>query len=147
MCRSVAPPYNSGMSTIAPVTSSLDTAGRFLEHLSTRNFDGLATTLEPDAHLSALLPHGLAEWQGREAVADAFTMFFGDMEEYTVVEATCGQVGNRLQMRWRIHVRADRLGPDDHVVEQQCYADAGPTGCIQFMALVCSGFCKEHTDV
>ncbi len=68
------------------------------------------------------------------------------MDEYEVLDATIGQVGARLQLRWRLHVRGGRLGPEDFVVEQHGYADAGPTGRIQFMAMVCSGFCREHPD-
>ena len=47
---------------------------------------------------------------------------------------------------WRLHVRGGRLGQEDFVVEQHAYADAGPTGRIQSLVLVCSGFCKEHAD-
>ena len=68
------------------------------------------------------------------------------MDEYEVLDATVGLVGTRLQLSWRLHVRGGRLGPDDFVVEQHGYADTGPTGRIQSLCLVCSGFCKEHPD-
>ena len=130
----------------SPTAPQFATAGLFLEKLATGDFDQLATTLEPDARLRALLPRGFDEWEGREAICGAFTGFFGGMDEYEVLDATVGQVGARLQLRWRLHVRGGRLGPEDFVVEQHCYADAGPTGRIQSMVLVCSGFCREHLD-
>jgi hypothetical protein len=63
-----------------------------------------------------------------------------------MLDAGVDRVGSRLQLRWRLHVRGGRLGPEDFVVEQHCYADPGPNGRIQHMALVCSGFCTEHGD-
>ena len=139
------PSYNRCMtSTASPTVPQFAMAGAFLEELTAGDFPRLAAALEPDARLSALLPRGHVEWVGREEVCDAFAGFFGGMDEYEVLEATIGHVGDRLQLRWRLHVRGGRLGPEDFVVEQHCYADAGPSGRIQSLALVCSGFCREH---
>jgi hypothetical protein len=147
MCSPAAPAYNGGMTrTASPTTPEFAAAGLFLQNLATGDFNLLAGALEPDAKLSALLPRGLVEWEGQGAVCDAFTGFFGGMDEYEVIDATVGMVGDRLQLRWRLHVRGGRLGPEDFVVEQHCYADSGPTGRIQFMALVCSGFRKDPFD-
>jgi len=121
-------------------------AGRFLEHLAAADFAGLASALEPDADLQALLPRGFVEWSGSDGVCAAFEAFFGGMDEYEVIDATIGQVGDRLQLRWRLHVRGGRLGPQDFVVEQHAYADAGPSGRLQHLALVCSGFRRDHAD-
>jgi len=139
-----APLYNGRMATLSPTSPRFGAAGLFLERLATGDFDQLAAALEPDVKLSALLPRGFCEWQGSEAVCAAFTSFFGGMDEFEVLDATVGQVGDRLQLRWRVHVHGGRLGPDDFVAEQQCYADAGPSGRLQFIVMVCSGFCKEH---
>lgn len=121
-------------------------AGRFLERLAAGDFSRLAEALEPDATLHALLPRGFDTWEGRDAVCGAFDRFFGGMDEYDVIDATVGQVGDRLQLRWRLHVRGGRLGPDHFLVEQCCYADPGPTGRLHYLALVCSGFRREHGD-
>lgn len=135
------------MTTTADATErQFAVAGLFLEKLATAEFGQLAAVLEPDAKLSALLPRGYREWVGREEVCDAFTAFFGDMEEYELLDGVVGLVGNRLQLRWRLHVRGGRLGPEDFVVEQHGYADTGPTNRIQTLSLVCSGFCQEHPD-
>jgi hypothetical protein len=56
-----------------------------------------------------------------------------------------GQVGSRLQLRWQLRVRAERLG-GRRIVEQYAYADTRSTGRIHNMALLCSGFCVEHVD-
>lgn len=130
--------------TFAPTVPQFAMAGLFLEKLANGDFSQLADALESDATLSALLPHGLKEWQGGEAVCGAFEMFFGGMDEYEVLDAEVGHIGSRLQLRWRLHVRGGRLGETDFVVEQHCYADSGPTGRIKTISMVCSGFCKEH---
>jgi hypothetical protein len=132
--------------TTSPAEPQFASAGLFLEKLAAEDFDQLAVALEPDAKLRALLPRGLREWEGREAVCGAFTTLFGGMDEYAVLDATVGLIGTRLQLSWRLHVRGGRLGPHDFVVEQQGYADAGPTGRLQSLSLVCSGFCQEHSD-
>jgi hypothetical protein len=135
------------MPTTAPPTEpQFAAAGLFLERLATGDFSQLAVALEPDATLRALLPRRFREWEGREAVCDAFTELFGGMDEYGVLDATVGLVGHRLQLSWRLHVRGGRLGPHDFVVEQYGYADAGPNGCLRSLSLVCSGFCREHPD-
>lgn len=147
--------YNGAMTTTTPVTAAASTsasdtsrfaaAGIFLDRLAAGDFTQLTAALEPDARLSALLPRGFDEWEGRDEVGGAFDSFFGGMDEYEVLDASVGLVGDRLRLRWRIHARGGRLGPQDFVAEQSCYADAGPTGRLQFMALVCSGFRRDHT--
>ena len=136
------------MTTAAsPTGPQFATAGLFIERLTEGDFDRLAAALERDVTLTALLPRGFREWEGSDAVCGAFTTWFGGMDEYEMLDATVGQVGARLQLRWRLHVRGGRLGPEDFVVEQYCYADGGPNARIQHMALVCSGFCREPGDV
>lgn len=135
------------MPTTAPHTEpQFAAAGLFLEKLAAGDFDQLAVALETDAVLRALLPRRYREWEGRQAVCDAFAELFGGMDEYAVLDATVGLIGTRLQLSFRLHVRGGRLGPHDYVVEQEGYADAGPTGRLQSISLVCSGFCREHPD-
>jgi hypothetical protein len=133
--------------TTSPTGPQFANAGLFIERLTAGDFDRLALALESDVTLSALLPRGLREFEGCDAVCGAFTTWFGGFDEYEMLDATVGQVGNRLQLRWRLHVHGGRLGPADFAVEQHCYADAGPNGRIQHLSMVCSGFCKEHGDV
>jgi hypothetical protein len=136
------------MPTTAPPTEpQFAAAGLFLEKLAAGDFGQLAVALEPDATLRALLPRRFREWEGREAVCEAFDTLLGGTDEYEILDATVGLVATRLQLSWRLHVRGGRLGPHDFIVEQYGYADTGPSGRIQSLSLVCSGFCKEHPDV
>jgi hypothetical protein len=133
--------------TAPPAEPQFAAAGLFLEKLATGDFGKLAVALEPDATLRALLPQRYRECVGQQAVCDAFAELLGGMDEYAILDATVGLVGTRLQLSWRLHVHGGRLGPHDFVVEQYAYADAGPTGRLQSLSLVCSGFCREHPDV
>lgn len=118
----------------------------FLGHLAGGDFDQLAELFEPDVSLSALLPDGHHEWQGPERVIAAFVRWFGRVEEYALINSTIGNVGPRLQLRWRARVRGGPYGDASFVVEQHVYADPGPSGRIQTLSMLCSGFAKEHAD-
>lgn len=77
-------------------------------------------------------------------MADAFRSWFGSAEEFELVDATVGEVGGRLHLSWRIHLRPAPFGIGDgwHVIEQQGYADA--TDSIHRLDLLCSGFHAER---
>ena len=118
--------------------------GSWLEALASSDFDRLGTVLDDKASLAALLPRGFREWRGAAEIAAVFEGWFGDIEQCELIDASLGQVGSRLQMRWQLRLRGARLGDHPRVVEQYAYADTGSSGRIQNMVLLCSGFCTEH---
>ena len=130
----------------SPSAPQFAAAGSFLEALAAQDFDLIARALEADASMSALLPRGHDEWHGAGEIKDAFAGWFGDSEEFDVVDASVGQVGALVQLRWRVRMRAERRGPEVMVAEQHVYADFSPSGRIRSMRLLCSGFCTERSD-
>jgi hypothetical protein len=118
-------------------------AGAFLEGLAAQDFARVVGTLGDDAHLRALVPSGLREWNGPEQVGATFRRWFGDVEGFELIDAVVGEVGPRLHLRWRVRVQNQRLGDGWFVVEQQVYADTGLDGRIARLSLLCSGFCAE----
>ena len=126
--------------TTTPTDHTAATAAAFLQGLADQDFAQLGGALAADAHLRALLPPGLREWTGAEVIAGQFAHWFGDTEDFELVEATLGEVGGRLQLRWRLRLRAERLGAGWFTVEQQAYADAGEDGRIARLDLVCTGY-------
>jgi hypothetical protein len=130
-----------------PSAAASGVAASLLEALAIGNFARIATVVSDDATLSALLPGGLRQWQGAAEIAATFDRWFGNAEQSDLIDASLGQLGPRLQMHWRLRVRAERLGPHPLIVEQYAYADVSSTGRIQSMSLLCSGFCAEHFDV
>jgi hypothetical protein len=141
------------METLTDQTGSLprpevprySVAGAFLEGLAVQDFDRLQSTLSDDVHMRALLPAGLKEWDGPGRVRATFIRWFGDTQDFELVDATVGEIGRRLTLRWRVRVRAERLGEGWFVVEQYAYADTDYGNRIQSISLVCSGYCPETT--
>jgi hypothetical protein len=118
-------------------------AGAFLDGLAAQDFSRIAATLDDAAHLSALLPRGLAEWDGPDQISAAFRQWFGEVDRFELVDAVIGGVGPRLHLRWRVRVQAEARGEGWLVIEQQVYADAGPDGRLTRLSLLCSGFHGE----
>jgi hypothetical protein len=121
-------------------------AGSFLEGLAAQDFARLGDALTADARFRALLPRGLREWTGAEAIAGAFTRWFGDTEDFELAEAIVGEVGGRLHMHWRVRLQAERLGAGWFTVEQQAYADTAGGGRIARLDLLCTGYLPEASD-
>jgi hypothetical protein len=118
--------------------------GVFLEALANRDYAKMAATLGPTVRFRAMLPPGPTGGEGPEAVAEAFSCWFGGAENFELIDATVGEVGGRLHLSWRLRVRPAPFGIGDgwHVIEQQAYADATET--IESLDLLCSGFQAEH---
>ncbi|MEQ0563344.1 hypothetical protein ABJI51_30060 [Amycolatopsis sp. NEAU-NG30] len=99
--------------------------------------------MDGDAHLSALVPRGLREAHGPEEIRATFARWFGDTDDFTLVDTAVDEIGARLHLRWRARLRAARLGDGWFVVEQQAFADTTPDGRIARMSLLCSGYCPD----
>jgi hypothetical protein len=117
--------------------------GVFLEALANRDYAKMATTVGPTVRFRAMLPPGPMDREGPEAVAEAFSSWFGGADDFELVDATVGEVGGRLHLSWRLRVRPAPfdIGEGWHVIEQQAYADATET--IEALDLLCSGFQAE----
>jgi hypothetical protein len=90
-----------------------------------------------------LLPPGLWEWAGADAIAHRFERWFGDTEDFELVEAAVGEVGSRLHLHGRLRLQAERSGAGWFTVEQQTYADTAGGGRIARLDLLCTGYLPE----
>jgi hypothetical protein len=133
-------PRNHGGAGVVPEPAP---AGSFVEGLVAQDFAGLGGALAAGACLRALLPSGLREWAGAEAIVGVFARWFGDTEDFELIEATVGEVGGRLHLHWRLRLRAERLGRGWFTVEQQVYADTDESGRIARLDLLCTGYRPE----
>jgi ketosteroid isomerase-like protein len=132
--------------TQSPEVPQFALAGSFLEGLAAQDFGRIGNVLTDDVKLRALLPGGLRQWTGPEAIAAAFATWFGDTEDFELLEAAIGEVGGRLHLHWRLRLQAERLGPGWFTVEQQAYADAGAGGRIGRLDLLCTGYRPENSN-
>ncbi|HJY03412.1 MAG TPA: hypothetical protein VJ351_21610 [Streptosporangiaceae bacterium] len=136
----MATPRNHRAACVVPESAP---AGSFLEGLAAQDFAELGDALAADARLRALLPSGLWEWAGAGAIAHRFERWFGDTEDFELVEAAVGEVGGRLHLHWRLRLRAERFGTGWFIVEQQAYADTADGGRIARLDLLCTGYLPE----
>jgi len=132
--------------TDVTIRSQVPVADALLVALGSQDFVRLADLFEQDAVLNAVLPDGLHEWTGPERITAAFHRWFGVVDQCELIATDVALHGPRLQMRWRARVSGAHFGTTPYVVEQHVYADPGPTGRIQTMSMLCSGFVMEETD-
>ena len=116
------------------------TSQKFLELLAARDFERLAATLASDAHARMLLPYGLEEDDGRDAIVRRIESWFGSAAVFELTSSTEEAVGPRHRLSWRFSVVRD--GGLREVIEQLVYLDLGPHG-IERIDLLCSGFQME----
>jgi TusA-related sulfurtransferase len=112
-------------------------AQQFVELLAVRDFGRLAEALAEDAHARLLLPHGLEEHAGRDAIVGRIESWFGSASEFELMSSSAETVGARQRLSWRFSVVRD--SGHREVIEQLVFLDHGPDGIGQ-MDLLCSGF-------
>lgn len=127
-----------GRATVARVSTAQETdlATRFLDALARRDFALLAATFAGDAVLRGLMPSRIREEHGSEAIADRFRSWFGENEDFRLLDSDVGHFADVVRIRWRVRGVDPELGPC--VTEQTAYAELGDSG-IARMNLVCSG--------
>jgi TusA-related sulfurtransferase len=113
---------------------------KFLELLAARDFERLTATLASDAHARFLLPHGLEEHAGRDAIVGRIKSWFGSASVFDLTSSSEEPVGPRQRLIWRFSVVRD--GRSREVIEQLVYLDLGPHS-IERIDLLCSGFQME----
>jgi hypothetical protein len=119
------------------LSSATDPGQRLVAALAGRDFARLAGLLSADVRMRALIPPGLLELSGAEAVAAKFSSWFGDAEELELVRSGSDVVADRLHVFYRL--RVTKPGAAGKIVEQHllCTYDDDRLSAFD---LVCSGF-------
>lgn len=117
----------------------MKTPEEFVKLLAARDFDLLAGMLAEDAQGRLLLPYGLEEPTGRNAIVAHFKRWFGSASRFELASFDEEVVGPRHRITWRFEV--EREGRRE-VIEQLVYLDLGPQG-IRKIDLLCSGFQQD----
>jgi TusA-related sulfurtransferase len=120
----------------------MKTPEEFVELLAARDFDRLAGTLAEDAQGRLLLPYGLEEPTGRDAIVAHFKRWFGSASRFELTSSDEEVVGSRHRITWRFNV--EREGRRE-VIEQLVYIELGPQG-IRNIDLLCSGFQQDTAN-
>src|SRR5260370_36700687 len=98
-------------------------ARKFLELLAARDFERLAASLASDAHARFLLPHGLEEYDGQEAIAARLRSWFGPASVFDLTSSTEDEVGLRHRISWLLRDARDGLR---QIIDQRIYLVARP---------------------
>lgn len=109
---------------------------QFLDALGRRDYDALATCFADDATLRAIVPPGVREADGPEAIAARFRMWTGEMADYELLEAEAAPFAEVLRLRYV--ARGIEAGTGPTMFEQTAYAEVAD-GLITKMRLACSG--------
>jgi hypothetical protein len=127
--------------TLTEPTARWSVGGLFIEALATRDFEAMAGCLDTDVRLRALLPRGPCERRGRDEVVGQFRSWFGVADELELVDATVGEVGSRLYLRWRVGLAPVGAQGRHRLVEQHAFATTGAN--ISALDLLCSGLVSQ----
>jgi hypothetical protein len=141
-------PYNRRMEPPLTRAATLDTSpprwsvgGLFIDALGRRDFDAMADCLDPDVRFRGLIPPGPFEVTGAEQVEVRFRRWFGGLDQLEIVDATLGDIGPKLYLRWRVAMTptgdGEPPGPA-RLVEQHVFATIDQR--IVALDLLCSGF-------
>jgi hypothetical protein len=118
-------------------------AALFLDALTRRDFAAISASLDPNVCFRALIPPGPFTTVGAAAAGSHLQRWFGGEDSFEVIDATIGQIGSRIYLRWRVRMVSVDHPNRARVVEQHAFATA--TERIQSLDLLCSGFQTEHT--
>jgi hypothetical protein len=113
-------------------------AGQLLDAFTNRDFAAMSSCLADDVRFRALIPPGVVDVTGAEATVANFERWFGQHDHFDVIDASIGQIGTRLYLRWRINTATAGDAESRRVIEQQLFATAGER--IEVLDLMCSGF-------
>jgi hypothetical protein len=125
-------------SALAEHTGRWTVPSQFLDALTRRDFPALADCLSATARLRAVTPMRELDLTGATLISERFRMWFGDAAEFDVVDASLGEVGTRIYLRWRIRTRGRDGANPPELVEQHVFATVGEQ--IESLDLLCSGF-------
>ena len=110
---------------------------RFLGALAARDYVALGACFAADGIMRAIVPSGVREDEGRDAITARFRLWTADADEYELVETEATPFADLLRLRWMVCLVDPELGSSAY--EQTAYAEI-TGGEIVHMRLACSGY-------
>ena len=114
----------------------IQVGARFLDALTSRDYDALGACFAADGALRGVVPPGVREASGREAIVERFRIWTEDIAEYEIAERDAAPFADLLRLRWAVRGVDPEIGLN--VYEQTAYAEVAD-GEIVKMRLACSG--------
>jgi hypothetical protein len=94
---------------------------RFVEALSSRDYEALGACFAADGTLRGVVPPGLREADGREAIVERLRIWTADVEEYEIADSEVAPFADMLRLRWVVQGVDPELGLNAY--EQTAYAE------------------------
>ena len=113
-----------------------DVGTRFLEALSSRDYDALGACFAAEGTLRGVVPPGLREADGREAIVERFRLWTDDIADFEIADSEATPFADLLRLRWAVQGVDPELGLNAY--EQTAYAEIADGEIVQ-MRLACSG--------
>lgn len=121
---------------MSKVTADSAVGTAFLAALAARDYDALGACFAADGTLRGIVPPGLREADGRDAIVERFQLWTDDIEEYEIADSEAAPFADMLRLRWVVQGVDPELGLNAY--EQTAYAEVAD-GVIAQMRLACSG--------
>jgi hypothetical protein len=121
------------------MATDVDAAGvllEWVEALADRDPARLTELLTEKVRLRALLPGGLVDLSGREALLGEFKRWFDGMESIRIADATAGPFSDRTLLHYELELAK---GAERWIVAQNVVAIV-TDGRLERLDLVCTGF-------
>jgi len=81
----------------------------------------LTSCLRPDVRFRALVPPGPIDLTGAAETVSRFEQWFGGEDDFEILDASVGQVGTRLYLRWRVRMSSAGDPSSGRLVEQHAF--------------------------
>ena len=118
--------------------ASLALGRRFVDALTSHDWEGLAACFAEDARFRAVVPSEespFRDWTGRADAVAQLQRWFDDSDVIDVVDSTVEMVGERLHVAYRLR---GHESDGWYLIEQQTFITPGPNSIVN-LDLVCSG--------
>ena len=109
---------------------------QLLDAIRRRDYIGIASCFADEAHLHAVVPPGVREDDGPDAIAARFRLWTGEFGDYEMIGGDVDGFADLLRIRYAIQGVDPELGLC--VFEQTAYAEVAD-GRITKLRLACSG--------
>jgi hypothetical protein len=113
-----------------------DVGALLLDALGRRDYVDIAGCFAHDAQLRSVVPPGVREDDGADAIAARFRLWTESLEDYEVVAAEVAPLADLLRVTWAIKGIDAELGLC--IFEQTAYAEVEGNRIVR-MRLACSG--------
>lgn len=121
---------------MSKVTADSAVGKAFLVALTRRDYEALGACFAAEGTLRGIVPPGLREADGRDAIVERFRLWTNDIEEYAIADSEAAPFADMLRLRWVVQGVDPEIGLNAY--EQTAYAEVAD-GVIARMRLACSG--------